>query len=157
MNLYLAILFWLHLVAITLWLGGSLLLPLAIQPALLAVDPPARGKFMAAFSKRFASMAMIAIAVVIVTGILQTGQLYGFAYLMGINVLVIKIITAVIMIANGVYIGMVLSRRSQVQAPALGQPPSPEFLKTMRSLAVHGWVQAGLSVFVLFLVGLLTA
>jgi len=94
---------------------------------------------------------------VIVTGILQTGQLYGFAYLMGVNVLVIKIVVAVVMVANGFYVGVVLSRKSAALVPASGQPPSPKFLRTQRMLMMHGWIQAGLSVMILLLVGLLTS
>lgn len=157
MNLYIAILFWFHLMGIVLWVGGSLLMPLAILPSVQALEPAARPKFLAAFGKRFGQISGIAVPVVIVTGILQTGQIYGFAYLNGINVLVIKIIVAVLMIANGIYLGVVLAQRAVALAPAPGTPPSPEFLKTQRLLGMHAWVQAGLSVLVLLLVGLLTA
>ena len=156
MNCYLAILFWFHLMGISIWVGGSILLPLVIAPALEALDPAARGKFMEAWSRKFTPWVAIAILVVVVTGILLTGRMFGFAYLLGVNVLVIKIIVAVLMIANGFYAGIVLSRKVMALAPK-GTPPSPEFLKAQRLLAMHSWIQAGLSVIVLLLAGLLTA
>ena len=61
------------------------------------------------------------------------------------------------MIANGLYLGNVLPRRAAALAPAPGTPPSPEFLKVMRLQVMHGWIQAGLSVIILLLVGILTA
>jgi hypothetical protein len=42
-------------------------------------------------------------------------------------------------------------------APAPGAPPSPEFLKAQRLLGMHGWIQAGMAVIVLLLVGILTS
>ncbi|MBI3761995.1 MAG: hypothetical protein HY260_09070 [Chloroflexi bacterium] len=157
MHLYIAILFWLHELGISIWVGSSLLMPLLILPTLPAIDPAGRPKFMEALSKRLAALNMIAIAVVVLTGILQTRAIFGLQYLLGINLLVIKIIVAVLMIANGVYVGLVLARKSVALAPTPGQPPSAEFLKTQRLLVTHSWIQAGLSVIVLFLVGLLTA
>ncbi len=158
MNIYLAILFWLHLLGMTIWLGASLLMPLAILPAVQELDPPSRGKFVAALQKRQVPLIYAAIAIVIVTGILQTSEVYKtYAILAGVNVLSVKTWVALLMIANGLYIGLVLSVRSTKLAPAPGTPPSPEFLKTQRSLGTHLWVQAGLSVIILFIVGLLTA
>jgi uncharacterized membrane protein len=153
----LAIYFWIHLLGVAIWVGGALLMPLVILPAVQALEPPARPQFMAAFSQRFTPWVFASIAAVVVTGILQTGRMYGFAYLLGVNVLVIKIIVAVLMIANGFYVGVILARKAVALAPAPGSAPTPEFLKTQRSLGRHAWVQAGLGVIVLFLVGLLTA
>ncbi len=67
------------------------------------------------------------------------------------------IVVAVLMMANGAYLGMMLPRRALALAPKPGTPPSLEFLKTMQQLELHSWVQAALGVVVLLLVGLLTA
>lgn len=157
MNYYLAVLFWFHLIGITLWVGVSFLMPLWIMPTVQTLEPPARLPFIGALFKRLGPILMAAIAVVVVTGILQTGTRFGFAYLLGLNVLVIKIVVAILMIANGAYVGMVLPRRAQALAPKSGTPPSPDFLKAMQQLGLHSWVQAALGVVVLLLVGLLTA
>ncbi|MBI4771235.1 MAG: hypothetical protein HY784_12710 [Chloroflexi bacterium] len=157
MNYYLAVLFWFHLLGIAIWVGASLLVPLVVLPTVQGLDPPVRPKFMEAFSRRSLPWISASIVVVVVTGILQTGRIFGFAYLLGINVLVIKIVVAALMIANGVYLGFGLSPKAAALTPAPGAPPSPEFLKTMRRLGMHSWIQAGMGVIVLLLVGLLTA
>jgi uncharacterized membrane protein len=157
MNYYLAILFWFHLMGISIWVGASFLMPLLIMPTVQTLEAGARLQFVGALSKRLGPITMAAIAVVVVTGILQTGKLFGFAYLLGLNVLVIKIVVAILMMANGTYMGMVLPRRALALAPKPATPPSPEFLKTMQQLGLHSWVQAALGVVVLLLVGLLTA
>lgn len=153
----LAILFWFHLIGISIWVGASLLMPLAILPAALTLEPPARMKFIGALSQRLTRLIALAIVVVVITGILQTDRTYGLAYLLGINVLAIKVVVAVLMIANGFYLGTALPRRAAALAPAPGTPPSPEFLKVVRLQGMHGWIQAGMSVIILLLVGVLTA
>ncbi|HEY4691374.1 MAG TPA: hypothetical protein VIK33_18850 [Anaerolineae bacterium] len=154
----LAILFWFHLMGIAIWVGGSFLMPLIIVPtAQSALEPLARMKFMTALSQRLTSWMLVAILVVVVTGILQTNQIFGLAYLLGVNVLSVKIVVAVVMIANGFYLGNILPKRAAALAPAPGAPPSPQFLRAIRLQAMHGWIQAGLGVVVLLLVGILTA
>jgi uncharacterized membrane protein len=157
MNYYLASLFWLHLIGMSIWVGVSFLMPLLIMPAVQILEPPARLQFMGALFKRMGPMVMASVAIVVVTGLLQTSDIYkGFTIFMGVNVLSVKVFVAILMIANGTYLGMVLPRRAQALAPKPGAPPSPEFLKTMQQLGLHSWVQAALGVVVLLLVGLLT-
>jgi len=154
----LAILFWLHLMGISIWVGASFLIPLVIAPSVQAgIDPPARLKFTLVLADRLLRWILLAIAVVVITGILQTNQIYGLAYLFGVNVLAIKVVVALLMIANGFFLGRVLPRRLAARAPAPGSPPSPEFLRAQRTQIRHGWIQAGLGVVVLLLVGILTA
>jgi len=149
-----AILFWFHLIGIAIWVGASLLMPLAILPSVQALEPPARMKFMGALSGRLLQLVVVSILVVVITGALQA---YGLKYVLGVNVLTIKIVVAVLMIANGLYLGYVLPRRAAALAPAPGTPPSPELLRVVRLQVMHAWIQAGLSVIVLLLVGILTA
>ena len=154
----LAILFWLHLMGMSMWVGASFLMPLVIVPSVQAgIDPPARLKFMLALADRLLRWILLSIAVVVITGILQTNQIYGLTYLLGVNVLAIKVVVAVLMILNGLFLGRVLPRRLVKLAPAPGAPPSPEFLRVQRTQIRHAWIQAGLGVIVLFLVGILTA
>ena len=149
-----AILFWFHLIGIAICVGASLLMPLAILPSVQALEPPARMKFMGALSGRLLQLVVVSILVVVITGALQA---YGLKYVLGVNVLTIKIVVAVLMIANGLYLGYVLPRRAAALAPAPGTPPSPELLRVVRLQVMHAWIQAGLSVIVLLLVGILTA
>jgi hypothetical protein len=112
---------------------------------------------MLALADRLLRWILLAIAVVVITGILQTNQIYGLTYLFGVNVLAIKVVVAVLMILNGVYLGRVLPRRLANLAPIPGAPPSPEFVRVQRSQVRYAWIQAGLGVVVLLLVGILTA
>ena len=158
MNYYLAVLFWFHLMGISIWVGASFLMPLLIMPTVQTLEPSARLPFVGALSKRMGPMVMGAIIVVVLTGILQAGTIFKtFTIFLGLNVLTVKVFVAILMMANGTYMGMVLPRRAQALAPQPGAPPSPEFLKTLRQLGMHSWVQAGLGVVVLLLVGLLTS
>jgi uncharacterized membrane protein len=158
MYYYLAVLFWLHLIGISLWVGGSLLTPLVILPAIQGLEPPARLQFMAGFSRRMTPLYGLAIVIVIVTGILQAGTIFHtYNIFLGLNILTVKVFVALLMVANGLYTGIGLSRKALALAPAPGSPPSPDFVRTMRLLGMHSWIQAGLSVIILLLVGLLTA
>ena len=59
------------------------------------------------------------------------------------------------MAANAFYVGS-LTRKVASLSPQ-SAPPSPEFLKAQRSLMRHSWIQAGMSVIMLLIVGILTA
>src|SRR3990172_6819659 len=152
----LAILFWFHLIGISMWVGASFLMPLVIVPSVhAAIDPPGGLKFMLALADRLLRWILLSIAVVVITVILQTDRVYGLAYLLGVNVLAIKVVVAVLMILNGFFLGYVLPRRLAARAPAPGSPPSPGLLRVQRTQIRHAWIQAGLGVVVLLLVGIL--
>lgn len=151
-------LFWIHLIGMSIWVGASFLMPLVIGPALQGIDGPARMKAMAAISQRLSPIVFGAILLVFLSGIEQTRRIYGFEYLFAsLNALNIKIIVAVLMFANGTYMGVVLPKRGAALAPEPGQPPSPKFLRVMRLTVMHGWIQFGLAIIVLLLVGFLTS
>jgi uncharacterized membrane protein len=150
----LAISFWVHLIGITIWVGGSFLLPLAIQPALATLEGPSRMKSIMAISMRMMPLFTISIVLTFLSGFLQSWIIFRWNWPI---ILSIKFFVAVLMMANGVYVGVVLTRRVGALAPASGAPPSPEFLKAQRLLGMHSWIQAGLAVVVLLLVGFLTA
>ena len=149
----LAISLWLHLLGISIWVGASLLMPLVIQPAISLLDPPSRMKPLAAISQKLMPWVTASIVITFLSGIVQTAILFGWKLP---PVLTIKIIVAVLMMANGFYLGIVLAKRVGTLAPAPGTPPSPEFLKAQRMLGMHGWIQAGMAVVVLLLAGILT-
>jgi uncharacterized membrane protein len=145
----LAISFWVHFVTAVLWVGGSLITPLAIMPALGALDPPARLKAMATFSAKMMPIYMSSIVLILISGGIQMSA-YGSS-----TTLNIKLIVVLLMIANGLYIGLGLSKRIMATAPAPGTPPTPEFLKAQRSLVRHGWIQAAMGIIVLLVTGFL--
>jgi uncharacterized membrane protein len=154
----LSILFWIHLIGVSVWVGASFLMPLVVIPAIQSVDPPARLKAMAAISQKLTPFVVLSIVLVFASGLWQTVILYGgFTVFMAVNPLTIKVWLAVLMMANGFYFGIFLTRKVGALAPAPGAPPSPEFLKAQRMLGMHSWIQVGLAVVVLLLVGILTS
>lgn len=158
MNLYVATLFWLHLIGMVFWVGASFIGPVVLLPSLRVLEPEGRSRFMGEYSRRLAPITGIAILIVVITGVLQTGTLYGgLSAMIFHRVLSAKIGIAVLMIANGVYIGYGLGPRIARLAPSPGTPPPLEFLKAQRSLIRHSWIQAAMGVVILFVVGLLTA
>jgi uncharacterized membrane protein len=65
-----AIPYWIHLLAATLWVGGQLMLFLAVMPAARAIDPPtARGPLVRAVTRRFGYLGWGALLLLILTGI----------------------------------------------------------------------------------------
>lgn len=152
----LAISFWVHFVAAVLWVGGSLITPLVISPALGSLDPPARLKAMAIFSSKMMPIYMGSMLAILISGGIQIGA-YGYYDTRSSMVLSIKLFVVLLMIANGMYLGMGVSKRLMATAPAPGTPPSPEFLKVQRSLVRHGWIQAAMGIIVLLVTGFLRA
>ena len=149
-NIVVAISFWIHFLGVVLWVGASLLLPLVIMPAINSLEPAARLKPMAAIGQKLGPWFGLSIVLVFLSGILQAIHYNEFSS----RILQIKIIVAILMVANGVYVGM-LTRKVASLAPAPGTPPPAPFLKAQRMLVMHGWVQAGLAMIILLIVGLL--
>ena len=70
MNVYFALLDWIHLLAAVVWIGGIIFYVMILFPSSLVLDPPQRGKLMGAIMKRYAPITWAAIILLIVTGIL---------------------------------------------------------------------------------------
>lgn len=148
----LAISFWIHFIGVTVWVGASLLLPAVILPAINSLEPAARLKPMVAISAKLNPAVTASAVLVFLSGILQTYLIFGSNLS---RTLIVKIVVAVVMLANGIYLGAVLTRRVGALAPAPGSPPTPEFLKAQRQLVRHAWIQFGLAILILLIVGLL--
>jgi uncharacterized membrane protein len=73
-NLIISLSFFLHLLATVAWIGGLVTLALVVQPVLdRAVDNlPLRARLLGAMLKRFQPIANISLAVLILTGMVQT-------------------------------------------------------------------------------------
>lgn len=156
-NTLLALSFWIHLIGVVIWVGVSILMPVLIMPILQTLEPPARIKFMSAWTPKAAPIINAAIVLVVLSGIAQIPLKFGTWNVFGLNVFTAKLFVVLLMMANGVYVGVVLAKKVGELAPAPGTPPSPEFMKAQKSLTRHSWVQFGLAIIVLLLVGFLTA
>lgn len=63
------ILLFLHLVGVSVWLGGQLLLVVGVVPALRGMDPEARRELVVLVGRRFGQVSGPALVLILVTGI----------------------------------------------------------------------------------------
>jgi uncharacterized membrane protein len=156
MYYYVAVLFWLHLLAITLWVGGQLLKTLVIWPVLRTFEPATAQRGKDALAARITPFVLVAMPTILVTGILQIQARFGFAYLLGVNPLTLKRL---------VFVLMVIESADEIRLPdkmvplrAAGDAASLARLKTLeRREPIASWIQVGLIVLIFLLVGLLTS
>jgi uncharacterized membrane protein len=125
----------LHLLATVAWIGGAVYMNLVLMPSLNAIEPPARGKLMAAASKRFTIIAWSSIIVLAITGYLKTpaGMLFNTTETYGMT-LTVKHVLFLTMIALASLIMLVVVPRMNALAPKPGEKPSPGFLKAQTLL-----------------------
>ena len=70
-----AITFWLHILAVTVWVGPQLFLFLAAMPAVRLIDDPTtRARVMRVMTRRFGYLAAAAMIVIVLTGLSNLGQ-----------------------------------------------------------------------------------
>ncbi|MDM0121427.1 CopD family protein [Variovorax arabinosiphilus] len=75
-----SLLLFLHLIAVTFWVGGMAVMHVAVRPAAVAtLEPPQRLPFMAAALSRFFVGVSIAVATVLVSGLGLVMAAGGFA------------------------------------------------------------------------------
>ncbi|MFQ6001392.1 MAG: CopD family protein [Anaerolineae bacterium] len=160
------ILHWLHLLGIVIWVGGLFFQVLVMNPALEVVSPPERGKFMGTFMRRWMPLVWGAVAVTVITGILETGSGIGLAALFGFsslyaNLLLLKIVLATVMIIVGAIMSFVLGPRLMsitAAGPPSGGPPAgppPEVAKIQNQLNLLGYTNFLLGIVVLLVMGLI--
>jgi uncharacterized membrane protein len=78
MNLH-NLLITLHVLAAALWVGGMATVQLAVRPAILAVlhDPGQRQMLMGSLLQKFLGLVLVAIAVLVLSGLTMIGQVGG--------------------------------------------------------------------------------
>lgn len=64
----------LHILSIVVWVGGMVFAHFFLRPAALALEPPQRVRLMHATLQRFFNAVLIAIAVVLATGLWMIGR-----------------------------------------------------------------------------------
>lgn len=167
MSVYWAIIYWLHTLAVTTWIGGLFFYILVLVPSMKELEPPQAGKLVGAITKRYVPITWSALAVLIVSGILiaksrgvlgiNLGTTYG-------AMLFIKHLLTLAMVANGVIISTVIGPKLKPKAPPAGDqpagPPSgplPHVVKLQKLMGVLGKLQVVCAVLVLFFTAALTA
>jgi copper transport protein len=93
---------WVHLCAVSVWVGGLVFLGLAFLPALRPLGGPARTRLLSALVPRFSTVAAAGVAVIIVTGLYQTIRLLdGWSALRDLTwgrALVVKLVLVAILL-----------------------------------------------------------
>ena len=167
MNVYWAIIDWLHLLAMSTWIGGIFFYIIVLAPSLKALEPPQAGKLVGAITKRYVPITWGSLVVLVVSGILiansrgvlgvQLGSTYGV-------MLFIKHLITLLMIVNGVIISAVIGPKLKPKTPPSGEQPSgpppapsPQVIKLQKVMGALGKLQVVFAVVVLFSTGSLTA
>jgi uncharacterized membrane protein len=137
-----------HLVGLVILLGANLMLLIAIIPALKSLDNAGQIKFMGIFSKRYIPWFIIAVLVMVVTGLLQIFAPDLLEEMTGNSTLLLKHAVIVPLIATGIYVWFFLARK-------LGKQ-NEDRNRLMHQFVTFSWVQAVLSVALLIITGILT-
>ena len=147
---------YLHLLATVTWMGGGVYINLVLMPSLTAIDPPARGKLMAAASKRFTIIAWSSIIVLLVTGYMKTptGMLFNTTESYGMTLTVKHVLFLSMMVLASLIMFVVVPKMNAL-APKPGEKPSPEFLKAQKQLPMLSVTTIILGIVVLLCVVLL--
>jgi hypothetical protein len=139
-----------------LYVGSHLLRVLVVWPALRVLEPSAAQRAKDAFLARQTPVTLVAVPTILVTGILQTQALFGFASLLRVNPLTLKLLVSfLIVIVSGYEIH---TRDQMVPLRAASDAASLAHLKVLQQReTIASWIQVGLIVLVFLLVGLLTS
>jgi uncharacterized membrane protein len=126
---------WFHLVATVVWIGGIILSVTAISSAAKqSLEPPAMGRFMNSFMKRFRIMIYVSIGVLVVTGVFM--MFYNKSYAGGMDLgnlwvllVVVKHVFVLVLIILGIYLlEGVYSKIARLGAKG----PSPKLAKLQK-------------------------
>jgi len=145
----------LHLLATVTWIGGVIYADLVLMPSLSAIDGPQQAKLMGVVGKRFTILAWLSVIILLVTGLLKTasGMLFDFSTGFG-TILAVKHIVFLAMIVVGLLITFSVVPKLNKLAPAPGEKPSDDFLKTQKMLITLSLMNMIFGIIVLFCVAL---
>jgi uncharacterized membrane protein len=126
-----------HLLAAVVWIGGAVFIKAILEPAMKQINPEEASRLKAIITKRFNLVSWPSLAVLLVTGYLQTpaGMMFDTTSQMGM-VLTLKHSLIILVIIVGMTIGMVAVPRMRRSMPSPGIAPSEEFRKA--SQLMHG-------------------
>lgn len=157
-----AILTWIHLVAASIWVGGSIFLGVVLSPVLRKIVPTVqeRLRLMILVGKRFNMVAIPSLAILIITGVYNSHPLLANPHLLLASsygtYLVTKISLVVALIV--VYVVHVrLIRGSVEEAIMSGTMGKVELRHLRRAIIILGEITVVLSVAILFFAALMDA
>lgn len=81
------LLYWLHILAAVVWIGGMAFNLLVVRPSMSSVEPLQRIKLAVAILKRFILLVWASIGLLVVTGVLMALPKFSFTTTYGITLL----------------------------------------------------------------------
>lgn len=140
------VLYWLHVLAATFWMGGMAFNLLAVRPSMSIVEPSQRIKLAVAILKRFILFVWASIALLTATGSLMALPKLSFATNYGITLL-FKLAIVAVMISIMMFIKYSLLPKLEFQITQL----SPDVSKTVGRIVSLVKVDLVFGVFVLLI------
>lgn len=155
---FLAISYFLHLVATVTWIGGLILLVVLVNPAARRVleESPALYRFLREWRRRFAPITNLSLAVLVITGLFQMAGDEHYDGLMQFDndwsrAILFKHIAVIGMVAVGLVlqygVSPALERASMLAERGKGDPA--EYARLHRRETRLTWLNVGLGILVL--------
>ncbi len=150
-----ALLTWVHLVAASIWVGGSIFLGVVLSPALRGAMPDVaeRMRLIILVGKRFNKIAVPSLAILIATGLYNSHALLANPHFLGTTGygmnLAVKIGLVLLLVA--VYVAHVLTVRGDVEERIVAGTMRPAELQSLRRrVIILGEATVVISVAILF-------
>jgi uncharacterized membrane protein len=125
-------LLFLHLISVAIWVGGMFFAYFCLRPAAVEIlEPPQRLPLWLATFKRFFKVTAVAVAVIVVTGLIMLLQV-GFKYApIGWHIM---LTTGLLMTATFIYVYAILYPRLCKQCKTSTWPDAGETLNKIRKM-----------------------
>ena len=157
-----AIITWIHLIAASIWVGGSLFIGIVFSPLLKTMTSSIeeRMQIMIRVGKRFNKVAVPSLIILMITGLYTSHTLIGKPDLLISTsygtFLIIKIILVIaLIITYAVHVRVI---RKEVEEKIMSnQMSEPEIQKLRKKIIILGEITVVLSVAILFFASLLDA
>ena len=157
-----AIITWIHLIAASIWVGGSLFIGIVFSPLLKTMTDSVeeRMQIMIRVGRRFNKVAVPSLIILMITGLYTSHALIGKPELLGSTsygtFLTIKIFLVIALIVT--YAVHVRVIRKDIEEKIMSnQMPEPEIQRLRKKIIILGEITVVLSVAILFFASLLDA
>ncbi len=155
MEVVTALIFWFHILAAVVWVGGMVFNLLVVRPSMSVVDPPQRLKLADGILRRFIPVVWMSVGLLVFTGLLMTlKRVASFEILLKTvygNLLILKLVVVTLMISIVVLIRYSLLPRFE----SLIDSQSRELNKVLGQMVTLVKVNLALGILVLLLAELL--
>ncbi len=156
-----ALLTWTHLIAASIWVGGSIFLGVVLSPILRQVIPdvPERLHLMIVVGKRFNKIAIPSLAVLVATGIFSSQGLLANPQLLpassyGIYLSIKMVLVALLVVVYLIHVRLI---RGDVESRIMAGMDPKQLKRLRKQIIILGEITVALSVAILFLAALLDA